>query len=400
MDILDLLRQRGLLANCTNFDALAELLETQRVTFYVGFDPTGHSLHVGHLLPIMAMRWLQNAGHRPIVVMGGGTAMVGDPSGRDQTRELLSEERIRYNRERMERQLARFLDLDRAIVVNNAEWLRPLHYIDFLRDVGRHFSVNQMLSAEGVRQRLERHQGLSFIEFNYHLLQSYDFLELYRNYGCVLQIGGDDQWFHILGGVELIRRETGATVHGFTVPLLETADGKKMGKTEAGAVWLDPDSVSPYDYYQYWVNVHDADVGRLLRLFTMLDLAEIARLDALEGADIREAKRVLALEATALAHGRTEAERAAEAARQTFAGGLHADMPTHRTPLPASLVEIMHDAGLVKSRSEARRVIRQGGARVDRGLGKESVTDIDYVLDGEAVVWKGKKQAVRVVKND
>ena len=402
MNALDLLIQRGYIQQSTDADALREHLAAGPVTFYIGFDPTADSLHIGHMLQLMLMAWLQRLGHRPIVVHGGGTAMVGDPTGKDKTREFLDEDRIRANLAGQRKVFDRFLDLapegaaptgNQAVLENNADWLCKLNYVAFLRDIGQHFSVNRMIASESARLRLERNQGLSFIEFNYHLLQSYDFLWLYRKHGCTLELGGDDQWFNILGGADLIRREEGAVVHCATTPLMVTADGKKMGKTEAGAVWVDGDKLAPYDYYQFWVNVDDRDVGRFLRLYTFLDLARIEELERLDGADIREAKRVLAWEATALAHGAAEADRAAEAAAAAFSGGVSADMPTFPTAFPRPIVELLADSGLVQSRSAARRLIAQGGVRV----GDARVTDVDAVLDGESVLWAGKKKAVRVV---
>jgi tyrosyl-tRNA synthetase len=399
MHVLDTLISRGFIQQSTDMDALRESLSAGSVSFYVGFDPTGDSLHVGHLLPVMAMAHLQRAGHRPIIVLGGGTAMVGDPSGKDKTREIITEDQIRHNMAGQQVQFGRFLNLsdlgedDGPVMVDNGEWLKALNYIEFLRDIGKHFSVNRMLSAESARQRLERNQGLSFIEFNYHLLQSYDFLVLHERYGCTLQLGGDDQWFNILGGADLIRRERGRDVHALTVPLLTTADGKKMGKTERGAVWLDAKQLSPYDYFQYWINVHDADVGRFLRLYTFMELSEIEKLEALQGAEIRKAKQVLAYETTKLAHGGEEAERALKAAREVFSGAGSRDMPTIEMSLPVSIIDILVTSQLAKSRGAARRLIQQGGARI----GRDKVTDVDAVLEDEGVVWAGKKRAVKVV---
>ena len=398
MNAIDTLTSRGFIKTHTDLDALNEAMAAGPVTFYVGFDPTGDSLHIGHLLPVMAMAHLQQAGHKPIVVLGGGTAMVGDPSGKDKTREILTPEKIRSNLEAMRVQFGRFLDLDGCEVVDNAEWLMGLGYIHFLRDVGKHFSVNKMMSAEGIRQRLERNQGLSFIEFNYHLLQSYDFLVLHDKYGCTLQLGGDDQWFNILGGVELIRRERQKSAHALTIPLLQTADGKKMGKTEKGATWLDPNQCSPYDYFQYWVNVHDADVGRFLRLYTFLPLEEIAKLEALEGAQIRDAKQVLAYEATALAHGKEEADKARGAAQAAFSGGVSADMPSHAVSFPVNILEALVATGLCKSKGDARRQIQQGAVRVGADRDQQ-VSDTDHTLDTETVLWKGKKNCFRLVSN-
>jgi tyrosyl-tRNA synthetase len=397
MHVLDLLAARGFIQSHTDLDALRGHMDAGPVTFYVGFDPTGDSLHVGHLLPVMAMHWLQAAGHKPIVLLGGGTAMVGDPSGKDKSREMITPDQIAHNLAGQRVQFGRFLDLGEgpsgAVMVNNADWLMDLGYIRFLRDVGKHFSVNKMLTAESAKQRLERNQGLSFIEFNYHLLQSYDFLVLLREHGCTLQLGGDDQWFNILGGADLIRRETGTVAHALTVPLLARADGKKMGKTESGAVWLDPARVSAYDYFQYWVNVDDRDVVRFLKLYTRLPLARIAELEALEGADVREAKKVLAREATVLAHGEAAATEAAAAAAKVFSGGASADMPTFKVALPAPVVDLMAASGLCKSKGEARRLIKQGGARIEG----ERVTSVDAILASDAVLWAGKKRAVRIL---
>jgi tyrosyl-tRNA synthetase len=403
MHVLDHLKARGFLQTHTDLDALKAHMDAGPVTFYVGFDPTADSLHIGHLLPVMAMAWLQEAGHRPLAIVGGGTGLIGDPSGKTKTRDMLDDAAIQRNLEGQKAQLKRFLRLadhaDRAadgegLVLNNADWLTPLNYIAFLRDVGRQFSVNRMLTAEGMRQRIDRNQGLSFVEFNYHLLQSYDFLVLNQQHGCTLQLGGDDQWFNILGGVDLIRRVEGASAHALTVPLIMTADGKKMGKTEAGAVFLDAAQVSPYDYHQYWLNVHDADVGRMLRLYTKLPIAEIEPLEALDGPQIRVAKARLAWEATALVHGAAEADKARDAAAKAFSGGVSADMPTITAALPAPVVELLVQAELASSKSEARRFVKGGGVRID----DDKVSDIAATLDHPAVLWRGKKKAVRVVE--
>ncbi|MEL6344024.1 MAG: tyrosine--tRNA ligase [Myxococcota bacterium] len=393
-NLLDVLRSRGFVQQSTDEDAIRALFDAGPATFYAGFDPTADCLHVGHLLPIMMCRWLQQAGHKPIIILGGGTAMIGDPTGKTKTRSMLTADEIQHNLEAQKRLFAKFIDLDDALVLNNADWLGELNYIAFLRDIGRHFSVNRMLSSTGAQQRLERGQGYSFIEFNYHLLQSYDFLELYRRHGCVLQVGGDDQWFNILGGVDLIRREAGADAHAITLPLLLTAAGKKMGKTEAGAVWIDADRVSPYDYYQYWVNVLDPDVIKLLKLYTTLPLEEIDVLAKLEGKDIRKAKQVLAYEATKLCHGQKEADKAQAAAQKVFSGdNTSADMPTVEISLPAPLVDVYVASGLAASKSAARRLIKGGGARIE----DVKVHDANATLETEAVVWAGKKRCVRVV---
>lgn len=404
MDVINTMVERGFLKTSTDLEALRAHLNSGSRTFYIGFDPTADSLHVGHLLQVMVMAWFQRAGHRPIGILGGGTARIGDPTGKTEAREILTPETIAHNLACFRQQMSRFLDVregsafsdgnNDAILVDNAEWLCAVNYVDFLRDIGRHFSINRMLSAEGTKQRLERDQGMSFLEFNYHLLQSYDYLVLNERYDCSLQVGGDDQWFNILGGVDLIRRKTGTHVHAMTTPLLTTADGKKMGKTEKGALFIDPQRVSPYDYYQYWVNVADADAIRFMKLFTFMDMDRIEALAQLEGADVRQAKAVLAWEATALAHGAEEADKAQSAAKKLFAGGgISDDMPTLTTALPASVLDLYVAAGLTKSKGEARRLIKQGGARID----KERITDPEATLDREAILWAGKKRAVRIL---
>ena len=400
-ELLRTLVSRGYLHQCTDLEALDAVAASGRITGYIGFDATADSLHVGSLIPIMLLRHLQRAGHRPVVLMGGGTTKVGDPSGKDKSRQLLSDERIAANIAGIRRVFERFLDFegDAALMVDNAEWLAALRYIPFLREYGRHFSVNRMLGFESVKQRLDREQPLSFLEFNYMVLQAYDFLELGRRYGCHLQMGGSDQWGNIVCGVELGRRAAGLDLYGLTSPLLTTASGAKMGKTADGAVWLNPDRFSPYEYWQYWRNTEDADVGRFLRLFTELPLDEIARLEALEGAEINEAKAILATEATALCHGREAARAAAETARRTFASDAKGDedadnlstievpqavriagrleissvvaglptieIPRSRLDAGISVYALLHEAGLAKSNSEARRLIRGGGARVN-----------------------------------
>ena len=395
MDPIDTLKARGFIKSHTDLEAACAALAAGPVSFYVGFDPTGDSLHVGHLLPVMAMAHLQRAGHTPIVVLGGGTAMIGDPSGKDKTREILTPEKISHNLAGMRVQFGQFLDLGNAEVVDNAEWLMGLGYIEFLRDIGRHFSVNKMMSAEGIKQRLDRNQGLSFIEFNYHLLQSYDFLVLHDRFGCIMQLGGDDQWFNILGGVELIRRERQTAAHALTVPLLQTADGKKMGKSEKGAVWLDASKVSPYDYFQYWVNVHDADVGRFLRLYTFMPLDEITVLEALDGAEIRSAKAQLAFEATRLAHGEAAAIKARDAASSAFSGKVSEDIPSLQVEFPIGLLDALVGSGLCKSKGDARRQVSGGAVKLgaDRA---QSVSDPNRVLEEETVLWRGKKTCVRL----
>ncbi len=399
----DVLKERGFIEQVSSEEGLRAALE-QPLTCYVGYDPSAASLHVGHLCTIMALAHLQQHGHRPIVIVGGGTGMIGDPSGRTEMRQLLSEEQIGKNLAALQEQIGRFVDFTggRALMRNNADWLRDLRYIDFLRDVGRHFSVNRMLAAESYRSRLE--EGLSFLEFNYQLLQAYDFLHLYQEYGCRLQMGGNDQWGNILAGVDLIRRMDGGEAFALTLPLLTTASGAKMGKTAQGAVWLDAERLSPFDFYQFWVNVEDADVARFLRIFTFLPLDEIERLGRLEGADVRQAKEVLAFEVTRNTHGAEAAEAAKESARKLFGGGgLAADVPT--TEVDEGLLqegvpvaELFERAGLVRSRSEARRLIEQGGAY----LNEEPVETIDRVVtaedlrDGSVLLRAGKKRYRRV----
>lgn len=401
----DILRERDFIAQVTDETAVRQMLGQGQITFYVGFDPTADSLHAGHLVPVMAMMHLQRAGHRPIGVVGAGTTMVGDPSGRTELRQMLSEEAIQANARKIHAQLNHYLHFDegQAIPENNASWLLELNYISFLRDIGRHFSVNRMLAAEAYKLRYER--GLSFIEFNYQLLQAYDFLELYRRYGCTLQMGGDDQWSNLLAGADLIRRVEGVTVEAMTYHLLVTASGVKMGKTAEGAVWIDPDRVSPYDYYQYWINCDDRDVEKLLKIFTFVPVDEIKRLAALEGAELREAKRVLAYEATAMTHGETEARAAEEAARAAFAqGGDLSAMPTSiidfsRLEQGLGVLEIFTEVGLTQSRGEARRMVQQGGIYVnDQKVDQveASLTPADLTPAG-ILLRAGKKKYHRLV---
>ncbi|MFN4282216.1 MAG: tyrosine--tRNA ligase [Alphaproteobacteria bacterium] len=374
-DFLRVIIERGYLHQCTDLEALDKRLAGGVVTAYNGFDATGDSLHIGHLVPIMMLRWLQKTGHRPIALMGGGTTKIGDPSGKDETRQFLDDAAIARNMEGIKRPFSRLVKFGDgatdAIMVNNADWLDGLQYIPFLRDVGRHFTINRMLTFDSVKLRLEREQPLTFLEFNYMILQSYDFVELSRRYGCCLQTGGSDQWGNIVNGVELGRRVANAELFGLTCPLITTASGAKMGKTVAGAVWLNPDKFSAYQYYQFWRNTEDADVGRFLKLFTDLSLDEIAKLEALQGAEINEAKKVLALEATALCHGRDAAEEAAETARKTFEEGVAGDaLPTVEVPasefadgLP--VIALLVRAGLAASNGDARRLIKGGGAKLN-----------------------------------
>jgi tyrosyl-tRNA synthetase len=400
--VLDELAERGFLQQTTGIDALRSALNAGPVTFYVGIDPTADSMHVGHTVPLMAAHLLQRAGHRPIVVMGGGTAMVGDPSGKTEMRQLIDQDRIQTNIAGIRRQVEHLLVIDgeRGLIVDNADWLLGLNYISFLRDIGRHFSVNRMLSAEAYRLRLEK--GLSFIEFNYMLLQSYDFLFLHQRYGCTLQVGGDDQWGNILAGTELIRRVEGHDSHALTFPLVTTASGAKMGKTADGAIWLDPERTSAFDFYQYWINLDDRDVGPMLRRFTLLPLDEIPALEALEGAAINEAKRRLAWEVTARIHGPTSADSAREAARAMVSGAATDDLPTVTVAWAPDLqlAAVLCDAGLAASRSEARRLIQGGGVKVNQEKVDDERAMFDLVWFGEAgaILRVGKKKAARVVR--
>jgi tyrosyl-tRNA synthetase len=417
-NIYDELKERGFVAQVSDENALRKALGAEKVTFYVGFDTTAFSLHAGSLVPIMAMVHLRRAGHRAIAVVGSGTTMVGDPSGKTEMRQMLDEATIRAQGQAIFIQLARYLHFDgtNAIAVDNADWLLPLHYVAFLRDIGRHFSVNRMLAAEAYKIRLEK--GLSFIEFNYQILQAYDYLTLFRKYHCTLQMGGDDQWGNILAGVDLIRRVEGGMAEALTFPLLTTATGAKMGKTAQGAVWLDGALFSPYDFYQYWVDCDDRDVGRFLRLFTLLPLEEIRRLEALLGSGINEAKRVLAFEATKITHGELEAEKARQAAAAAFGGkGAGPDgsaagdltvLPT--TAVPRSRLEagispagLFTEVGLTPSRREAKRMIEQGGLYVN----DERIDSVERLLgvkdlgpDGGLLLKAGKKKVHRIIPAD
>ena len=406
-DFLRELEARGYIHQVSEPAALDALAKSGRITAYIGFDCTAPSLHVGSLLPIMMLRILQKTGHRPISLMGGGTTRVGDPSGKDESRKLLTDAAIEENLKSIRAVFSKFLKFGDggadAVMANNADWLNKLNYIDFLRDVGRHFSVNRMLAFDSVKLRLERQQELSFLEFNYMVLQAYDFVELHKRYGCVLQMGGSDQWGNIVNGIDLGRRVAGAQLFALTSPLITTADGGKMGKTAAGAVWLDAKMVSPYDYWQYWRNTADADVGRFLRLFTELPLDEIARLAALKGEEINEAKKVLATEVTALLHGRTEAEKAAATARTTFEeGGLAESLPTVEIARAAlekkiGVLSAYVQAGLVTSTSEARRQIKGGGLKVNDATvsdDKMMLTPKDLTPEGVIKLSLGRKKHV------
>ena len=402
--IFDVLKERGYIAQCTNEDEVRSMLANEKVTFYVGFDPTADSLHVGHFLGLMVMAHMQRAGHRPICLVGGGTGTVGDPSGRTDMRRMLTDEDIEYNCNRFKEQMARFIDFsdDKALIVNNGDWLRKLNYIELLRDIGPHFTVNRMLAAECYKNRMEK--GLTFLEFNYMIMQSYDFLELHRRYNLKLEMGGDDQWSNIIGGVELTRRKTGDAVYGLTFTLLTKSDGKKMGKTAGGALWLDKEKTPVYDFYLYWRNVDDADVEKCLALLTFLPMDEVRRLGSLQDAAINEAKAVLAYEVTKLVHGAEEADKAKAAAEAVFGGsGSNENMPTIELAgegVGRKLLDVLVAGKVFASKGEGRRLIQQNGL----SLNDAKVADADYVLsdgdfhDGEAIVKKGKKKFYRLVK--
>ena len=407
MSVYDILEERGYIEQNTHEEELRELLDKEKVTFYIGFDPTADSLHVGHFIQVMVMMHMQQEGHRPITLLGGGTGMVGDPSGRTDMRQMLTVETIDQNCANFKEQFSRFLDFsdDRAICVNNADWLRDLKYVDFLREVGSQFSVNRMLTFECFKSRLER--GLSFLEFNYMLMQSYDFLELYRRYGCQLQLGGNDQWSNILGGVELVRRLDQGQAFGMTFKLLTTSEGKKMGKTAKGALWIDEKKTTPYEFYHYWRNVDDADVENCLALLTFLPMEEVRRLGALQDSKINEAKEILAYEVTKLVHGEEKASKAQEAERALFAkGGSGDNIPTIDMKADdfkdgMNILDIYMKCGLIPSKGEGRRLMQQGGIKM-KG---ETINDFNRMItledfeDGKLLLQKGKK-AFKQIKID
>lgn len=404
MTIFDELKARGLLAQLTDEEEIKELINNGKAVFYIGFDPTADSLHVGHFMALCLMKRLQMAGNKPIALIGGGTAMVGDPSGRTDMRSMMTKETIDHNCECFKKQMSRFIDFSdgKAMMVNNADWLLDLNYVSFLREVGAHFSVNRMLSAECYKQRMEK--GLSFLEFNYMIMQSYDFLSLYERYGCNMQFGGDDQWSNMLGGTELIRRKLGKDAYAMTITLLLNSEGKKMGKTQKGAVWLDQNKTSPFEFYQYWRNVGDADVLKCLRMLTFLPLDEIDKMDQWEGSQLNQAKEILAFELTKMVHGEEEARSAKESARALFTGGNAEQMPEAvlcSEDFIEGAIDIMGvlvKAGLTASRSEARRAVEQGGVTVN----EEKVSDIktsyapEHFTGDGIIVRRGKKNFKRV----
>ncbi len=402
--VFDVLKERGFIAQITHEEEVKKLLSEEKVTFYIGFDPTADSLHIGHFLQLMVMAHMQQAGHVPIVLIGGGTAMVGDPTGKNDMRKMMTREIVKQNSDSFKTQISKFIDFsdNKAIMVDNGDWLMELNYVQFLRDVGVHFSVNRMLTAECFKSRMEK--GLTFLEFNYMLMQSYDFLVLNKKYGCKMQLGGDDQWSNILGGINLVRKSEGKDVYGMTFTLLTTSEGKKMGKTENGAIWLDPAKTTPYEFYQYWRNIADNDVENCLALMTFLPMDEVRRLGALKDAGINEAKAVLAYEVTKIVHGEEEAKKAKEAAEAIFGGKGQSDsipfVEIKSADLEAGIkiIDLLMIAGLTPSKSEARRAVQQGGVL----LNDNKVTEFDYtvgtndLVNGEMMLQKGKKNFVKV----
>lgn len=400
-NVFDTLKERGLIAQTTHEDEIRELLGKEKVTFYIGFDPTADSLHVGHFLQMVVMRHMQLAGHRPIALVGGGTGHIGDPSGRTDMRKMMTLETIRHNCECFKKQLAKVVDFSdgKAIMVNNEDWLLDLNYIEFLRDIGAHFSVNKMLAAECFKQRLEK--GLSFLEFNYMLMQSYDFLMLSRKYDCKMELGGDDQWSNILGGINLCRKKDQKQVYGMTFTLLTNSEGKKMGKTASGAVWLDPNKTSPYDFYQYWVNVGDEDVIKCLKLLTFIPMSEIREMEKWEGAELNKAKKILAYEVTSLVHGKEEADKVKEAAEAVFGGGgNNENMPSTEIAAGIGVLDMLVETKLASSKAEARRLIAGGGLSLDGNKVTEPTAVIteDMFNGGEIIVKKGKKTYHKLIK--
>ena len=398
-NVFDTLKERGLIAQTTHEDEIRKILGEKKITFYIGFDPTADSLHIGHFMQLIVMKHMQNAGHRPIILLGGGTTMVGDPTGKTDMRPMITQEIIQHNADNFKKQMSKFIDFEdgKAIMVNNADWLLGLNYVDFLREVGVHFSVNRMLSAECFKTRMEK--GLTFLEFNYMLMQGFDFYKLNKEYDCLMEFGGDDQWANILGGIELIRRKESKQAYGMTFTLLTTSEGKKMGKTEKGAVWLDPEKTTPYEFFQYWRNIGDADVIKCMKMLTFMPLSEIEEYAKLEGSAINSAKEKLAYELTFMIHGKEEADKALETAKTVFAaGGVSADMPTTEIEENAlsdgkiSILDLLTLGKLAPSRSEAKRLVMQGGVFI----GDEKVESFSAVVDAEKlkdgiIIRKGKK---------
>ncbi len=404
MSVFDVLQERGFVAQCSHEEEIKELLEKEKITFYIGFDPTADSLHVGHFIALMAMSHMQKAGHRPICLLGGGTGMVGDPSGKDDMRKMLTTEFINHNIECFKKQMSKFIDFadNKAIMANNADWLLDLNYIELLRTVGVHFSVNRMLSAECFKKRMEK--GLSFFEFNYMIMQSYDFWQLNQDHNCVMQLGGDDQWSNMLGGVELIRKKEQKPAFCMTCKLLTTSDGRKMGKTEKGALWLDPEKTSPYEFYQYWRNIDDNDVEKCLALLTYLPMDEVRRLGALKDAEINEAKKVLAYEVTKLIHNEEEAEKAKQAAEALFGGGgVMTDVPTLEVgteTLGQKIIDVLTEQKVFSSKREARQMIAQGGLYINNDVVADAEGAFDKAMfdeENSLLIRKGKKKYYRLI---
>lgn len=404
-NVFDTLKERGLIAQTTHEDEIRKILGEKKITFYTGFDPTADSLHIGHFMQLIVMKHMQNAGHRPIILLGGGTTMVGDPTGKTDMRPMITQEIIQHNADNFKKQMSKFIDFEdgKAIMVNNADWLLGLNYVDFLREVGVHFSVNRMLSAECFKTRMEK--GLTFLEFNYMLMQGFDFYKLNKEYDCLMEFGGDDQWANILGGIELIRRKEGKQAYGMTFTLLTTSEGKKMGKTEKGALWLDPEKVSPYEFYQYWRNVDDKDVIRLLKLVTFIPMEQIREYEKLEGQELNKIKCLLAYEVTKMVHGEEAAKQANDAATAIFAGGSNTEnMPSAEISKSEivsgiNVLDMLVNVKLCPSKSEARRLVQQNGLSIngEKVSGVDTIINSEYFKDGEMIVKKGKKTFLKLI---
>lgn len=403
-NVFDTLKARGLIAQTTHEDEIRKLLGEKKITFYIGFDPTADSLHIGHFMQLIVMKHMQNAGHRPIILLGGGTTMVGDPTGKTDMRPMITQDIISHNADNFKKQMSKFIDFSdgKALMVNNADWLLDLNYVEFLREIGVHFSVNRMLTAECFKTRMEK--GLTFLEFNYMLMQGYDFYKLNKEYDCLMEFGGDDQWANILGGIELIRRKEGKQAYGMTFTLLTTSEGKKMGKTEKGALWLDPERVSPYEFYQYWRNVDDKDVIRLLKLVTFIPLEQIAEYEKLEGQELNKVKCLLAYEVTKMVHGEDAAKKANDAAMAIFSGGSDttnmpsAEVSSSDIQSGVNVLDLLLTLKLVPSKSEARRLVQQNGLAIngDRVTAVDAVINSDFFKDGKMIIKKGKKTFLKV----
>ena len=404
-NVFDTLKERGLIAQTTHEDEIRKILGEKKITFYIGFDPTADSLHIGHFMQLIVMKHMQNAGHRPIILLGGGTTMVGDPTGTTDMRPMITQEIIQHNADNFKKQMSKFIDFEdgKAIMVNNADWLLGLNYVDFLREVGVHFSVNRMLSAECFKTRMEK--GLTFLEFNYMLMQGFDFYKLNKEYDCLMEFGGDDQWANILGGIELIRRKEGKQAYGMTFTLLTTSEGKKMGKTEKGALWLDPEKVSPYEFYQYWRNVDDKDVIRLLKLVTFIPMEQIREYEKLEGQELNKIKCLLAYEVTKMVHGEEAAKQANDAATAIFAGGSNtenmpsAEISKSEIESGINVLDMLVNVKLCPSKSEARRLVQQNGLSIngEKVSGVDTIINSEYFKDGEMIVKKGKKTFLKLI---